>query len=104
VERLVRPISSYPVARRIASAASTATSGRALAQRPRLHAGLAEAAAARAAAHDLDLGAVEDDADVRHELADAVDVGLEVGGDAAGDRGRSGVVEAIQAVEAAVGR
>ena len=76
---------------------------RALPQRPRLHSRLAEAAAACAAAHDLDLGPVEDDAHVRHELANAMHGGFEVGGDAARDGGRGSVVETVQAVEPAIG-
>src|SRR5450759_1173613 len=77
--------------------------GRTLPQRPRLHPRLAEATAACAAAHDLDLGSVEDDAHVRHELANTMHSGFEIGSDATRDGSRDGVLETIQAVERAIG-
>ena len=76
----------------------------ALAERPVVHPRLAEAAAARAAAHHLQLGPIEDDGDVWHDLADAVDVGLEVGRDAAvDDRGDVGAGHGIEPPKGSVG-
>ena len=63
-----------------------------LPDRPIPDAGLAEPAASGAAAHDFDLGPIEDDAEVGHELADGSSPGLEVRRHAVGDLlGRGGV-------------
>ena len=60
--------------------------GRALAHRPVPGAGMAEAAAARAAAHDLDRRAVEDGRGVRHDRPGGLRLDAEVGVDRALDR------------------
>ena len=75
---------------------------RAFPQWPRLHPRLAEAAASSTATHDLDLGPVEDDAHVGHELANAMNDRFEVGSDTAGYHGRSGGIQTVQASEAAI--